>query len=92
MENRPRGTPRLEGHDRLAEDRASHAGELRHAACDRRGLAAAATSPLRRDNRLQYDIAGTLGNGAWGYIGGTYDTDASPNNHRLYLNGTCVRR
>jgi hypothetical protein len=28
------------------------------------------------DNRLQYDIAGTLGNGAWGYIVGTYDKDA----------------
>jgi hypothetical protein len=31
------------------------------------------------DNRLQYDIAGTLGNGAWGYIVGTYDKDAGPN-------------
>jgi Domain of unknown function (DUF2341) len=25
------------------------------------------------DNRLQYDIAGALGNGGWGYIVGTYD-------------------
>jgi hypothetical protein len=32
------------------------------------------------DNRLQHDIAGTLGNGAWGYIVGTYDRDAGPNN------------
>jgi hypothetical protein len=42
------------------------------------------------DNRLQYDIAGTLGNGAWGYIVGTYDKDAGTNNQRLYLNGTRV--
>jgi hypothetical protein len=42
------------------------------------------------DNRLQYDIAGTLGNGAWGYIVGTYDKDAGPNNQRLYLNGARV--
>jgi hypothetical protein len=42
------------------------------------------------DNRLQYDIAGTLGNGAWGYIAGTYDKDAGPNNRRLYLNGARV--
>ena len=42
------------------------------------------------DNRLQHDIAGTLGNGAWGYIVGTYDKDAGPNNQRLYLNGTRV--
>jgi hypothetical protein len=41
------------------------------------------------DNRLQYDIAGILGNGAWGYIVGTYDKDAGPNNQRLYLNGAC---
>jgi Domain of unknown function (DUF2341) len=27
------------------------------------------------DNRLQYDIAGTLGNGSWGYIVGTYDKE-----------------
>jgi len=32
------------------------------------------------DNRLQHDIAGTLGNGSWGYIVGTYDKDAGPNN------------
>jgi Concanavalin A-like lectin/glucanases superfamily len=42
------------------------------------------------DNRLQYDIAGTLGNGSWGYIVGTYDKDARPNNQRLYLNGARV--
>ena len=42
------------------------------------------------DNRLQYDIAGTLGTGAWGYIVGTYDKDAGPNNQRLYLNGARV--
>jgi Concanavalin A-like lectin/glucanases superfamily len=42
------------------------------------------------DNRLQYDIAGMLGNGAWGCIVGTYDKDAGPNNQRLYLNGTRV--
>jgi hypothetical protein len=35
-------------------------------------------------------IAGTLGNGAWGYIVGTYDKDAGTNNQRLYLNGTRV--
>jgi hypothetical protein len=39
------------------------------------------------ENRLQYDIAGTLGNGTWGYIVGTYDKDAGPNNQRLYLSG-----
>ena len=42
------------------------------------------------DNRLQYDIAGTLGNGGWGYIVGTYDKDAGANNQRLYLNGARV--
>jgi hypothetical protein len=42
------------------------------------------------DTRLQYDIAGTLGNGSWGYIVGTYDKDAGPNNQRLYLNGARV--
>jgi Concanavalin A-like lectin/glucanases superfamily len=42
------------------------------------------------DTRLQHDIAGTLGNGAWGYIVGTYDKDAGPNNQRLYLNGSRV--
>ena len=42
------------------------------------------------DDRLQHDIAGTLGNGSWGYIVGTYDKDAGPNNQRLYLNGTRV--
>jgi hypothetical protein len=42
------------------------------------------------DNRLQYDIAGTLGNGSWGYIVGTYDKDAGANNQRLYLNGARV--
>ena len=42
------------------------------------------------DNRLQHDIAGTLGNGSWGYIVGTYDKDAGTNNQRLYLNGTRV--
>jgi Concanavalin A-like lectin/glucanases superfamily len=41
------------------------------------------------DDRRQHDIAGTLGNGAWGYIV-TYDKDAGPNNQRLYLNGTPV--
>ena len=29
------------------------------------------------DNRLQYDIAGTLGNGIWGCIVGTYDKDVT---------------
>jgi hypothetical protein len=42
------------------------------------------------DNRLQHDIAGTLGNSAWGYIGGTYDKDAGANNQRFYLNGTRI--
>jgi hypothetical protein len=28
------------------------------------------------DNRLHHDIRGTLGNGSWGYIVGTYDKDA----------------
>jgi len=42
------------------------------------------------DNRLQYDVAGALGNGSWGYIVGTYDKDAGPNNQRLYLNGARV--
>jgi hypothetical protein len=35
-------------------------------------------------------IAGALGNGNWGYIVGTYDKDAGPDNQRLYLNGTRV--
>jgi hypothetical protein len=30
------------------------------------------------DDPLQHDIAGTLGNGSWGYIVGTYDKDAGP--------------
>jgi hypothetical protein len=42
------------------------------------------------DNRLQPDIVGTLGNGSWGYIVGTYEKDAGTNNQRLYLNGTRV--
>jgi Concanavalin A-like lectin/glucanases superfamily len=42
------------------------------------------------DNRLQHDIAGTLGNGSWGYVASTYDKDAGTNNQRLYLNGTRV--
>jgi hypothetical protein len=42
------------------------------------------------ENRLHYDIAGTLGNGAWGYIVGTYDKDVGPNNQRLYLDGARV--
>lgn len=33
---------------------------------------------------------GTLGNGAWGHVVGTYDKDAGPNNQRFYLNGTRV--
>jgi hypothetical protein len=33
-----------------------------------------------------------LGNGTWGYIVGTYDKDAGPDNQRLYLNGTRVAR
>jgi hypothetical protein len=37
-----------------------------------------------------YDMAGTLGNGSWGYIVGTYDKDAGPNSQRLYLDGTRV--
>jgi hypothetical protein len=45
---------------------------------------------LGPENRLQYDIAGTLGNGAWGYIVGTYDKDAGSNKQRLYLNCTRV--
>jgi hypothetical protein len=28
------------------------------------------------DDRLQHDIAGTLGNGSWGYIISTSDKDA----------------
>jgi biopolymer transport protein ExbB len=42
------------------------------------------------DNRLQHDIAGTLGNGSWGYIVGTYEKDAGLGNQRLYLNGARV--
>jgi hypothetical protein len=42
------------------------------------------------DNQLQHDIAGTLGNGSWGYIVGTYDKDAGTGNQRLYLNGARV--
>jgi hypothetical protein len=33
-----------------------------------------------------------VGNGGWGYIVGTYDKDAGPNNQRLYLNGARVAR
>jgi hypothetical protein len=46
--------------------------------------------PLWPDNRLQYDVAGTLGNGSWGYTAVTYDKDAGPDNQRLYLDGTRV--
>ena len=35
-------------------------------------------------------IAVALGNGSWGYIVGTYDNDAGPDNQRLYLNGIRV--
>jgi hypothetical protein len=42
------------------------------------------------ENRLQCDIAGTLGNGAWGYIVDTCDKDVGPDNQRLYLNGARV--
>ena len=42
------------------------------------------------DNRLQHDIAGTLGNETWGYVLGTCDKDAGPGNQRLYLNGSRV--
>jgi hypothetical protein len=37
-------------------------------------------------------FAGALGNGAWGYIVGTYDKDAGPDNQRLYLNGSRGQR
>jgi Concanavalin A-like lectin/glucanases superfamily len=41
--------------------------------------------------RVQYDTAGTLGNGSWGYIVDTYDKDAgTTNNQRLHFNGTRV--
>jgi hypothetical protein len=43
-----------------------------------------------RDNRLRYDAAGRLGNGAWGYSVGTYGEDAGPTSPHLYLNGTRV--
>jgi Concanavalin A-like lectin/glucanases superfamily len=39
---------------------------------------------------VQYDIAGTLGNGSWGYIVGTHDKDAGANSQSLYLNGARV--
>jgi hypothetical protein len=39
--------------------------------------------PFGSDNRLQYDIAGTLGNGTWGCIVDTYDKDVGANNQRL---------
>ena len=39
---------------------------------------------------MQHDLAGTLGNGSWGYTVGTYDKDAGTNNQRLYLNGARV--
>jgi hypothetical protein len=42
------------------------------------------------ENRLQYDIAGTLGNGSWGYIVGIYEKDAGLNNQRLYFNGARI--
>lgn len=42
--------------------------------------------PLQPNNRLRYDIAATLGSGAWRYIVGTYDRDAGTNNQRLDLN------
>jgi hypothetical protein len=37
--------------------------------------------------RLQHDIAGELGTGAWGHIVGTYDQNGGANNQRLWLNG-----
>jgi hypothetical protein len=42
---------------------------------------------LGPDNRLQDDIAGTLGNGSWGDIVGTYDKEAGPKTQRLYRHG-----
>ena len=48
--------------------------------------------PSRRlpQGQPQYDIAGMLGNGAWGYLVGIYDKDAGPDNQRLYPNGARV--
>jgi Concanavalin A-like lectin/glucanases superfamily len=39
---------------------------------------------------LEYDIAGTPGNGSWGHISGTCDKHAGPGNQRLCLNGARV--
>jgi hypothetical protein len=46
----------------------------------------------RRSIGTPVGARGTLGNGSWGYIVGSYDKDAGPNNERLYLNGTRVGR
>jgi hypothetical protein len=86
--NPTRGTPWREGHDHLAEDRARHARDLRHGACGHRG--GFTRYLFGPENRLRYDIAGTLGNGSWGYIVGIYEKDAGANNQRLYLNSTRV--
>jgi hypothetical protein len=39
---------------------------------------------------LQHDVAGTLGNGSQGYIAGSSDKEAVPNDQSLYLNGARV--
>ena len=44
------------------------------------------------DSRLQCDIAGTLRNGIWNYIVGTYDKDAGADNQRLHLKAPASRR
>jgi Concanavalin A-like lectin/glucanases superfamily len=46
--------------------------------------------PLRARQPAAARHRGRAGNGAWGYIVGTYDKDAGPDNQRLYLNGTRV--
>jgi hypothetical protein len=52
--------------------------------------AAASPGTLRARQLAAARHAGTLGNGSWGCIVGTYDEDAGRSNQRLYLNGARV--
>jgi hypothetical protein len=72
----------------------------RHRSARYAGLSGAppGSRPASRDHaKLEVNIGACaerirlgVGNGGWGYIGGTYDKDAGANNQRLYLNGMRV--
>jgi hypothetical protein len=84
------GLPRLVFSPELAPVPAGSSSAARTAATSSTTTAAASPGTSSSPTTLQYDIAGTLGNGTWGYIVGSYDKDAGPDNQRLYLNGIRV--